>query len=924
MWQQLKFSNQAWVSLCGIGLLVWFAACMPLNEPPSSEGKLASVKQAVVGGKPDNSQPAVGGMVTKSAKSSYCTGTLIGSRLVITAAHCITNRSASAVQFRIDVPNGSGGITKTYYDIAQQVAHPKYGRTSRGLVNDVAVAILAKDVTGVAPMPINTQAMGNNWVGRKIFFIGYGLISTNPRQKPSSKYSAEIPLTRLLSDRFETKTAGKSICSGDSGGPALYKINGRMTLVGVNSYVTGRSSGGRPYCDGSGWDFRVDIYNSWLQPYLTKYGGKCTTDQDCGGCFACEKSTGKCKPKSVTQTPQFCGPCSGSCSNGGTCQPTSDGFRCLQPCDASRCCPTGSTCQKVGGTDQCVPDQNVCPPWKCQADKDCGAGEACTSGVCKPAPVQPAPTLCKKCSTNADCKGGICSSYPEGKYCTQPCSNKLFCPSGYACKSISGSDQCAPTSGICGCKSDSDCYSGFACSNGRCLRQGGGKYGDACDSVRRCAQGYRCIQQNGKGTCFQACQGAYPSGVPGATCGGSTGRSCQSGSRCLRLSGVGNVCFRTCSSSGQCVNGGSCRRLSNNLAFCYCTADSQCKNGATCNRDRVSSLGQCAKKSNSGSQCSAGFTCQNTTSGYLCVGGSGQDVGQECSSTRRCQSGLVCARTDRGNSVCIRRCTSNSSCSKEGGQCIQSGNIRFCVCNSAKCNSGYVCKDISSRNKVCTRGSSTGGCRSDSDCSGTQTCQGGKCQDQPACRSDIECPSGQVCKSGKCVAKPGCSSDADCKDTKLQCKNGQCVPKATGCSSDQDCAAGQKCNTQSGACEPSGGCKSDNECEASEQCTQGKCVPRASGCTDDNTCPAGQRCVNGSCVTPPSEGSSGTDAGAPGEKGKESAGAGADGGGSEGTTPKPPSKGCLCSVSSSSEGIPVALLLLLLLPLLLRRRSALL
>ena len=153
--------------LLGAGMI----ACQ-YQEAPSSTAKMSTVKQKVVGGQPDNRLPAVGALVAN--KRSFCTGTLIASRLVVTAAHCIdsaksSRRSGQRVEFRIDLPTGQGNnYQSVFYEADLMENHPSYGRTGRGLVNDVAYMTLKKDVTGVTPTPIHTSKIDNSWVGRKV------------------------------------------------------------------------------------------------------------------------------------------------------------------------------------------------------------------------------------------------------------------------------------------------------------------------------------------------------------------------------------------------------------------------------------------------------------------------------------------------------------------------------------------------------------------------------------------------------------------------------------------------------------------------------------------------------------------------------------------------------------------------------------
>ncbi|TNE51516.1 MAG: trypsin-like serine protease [Deltaproteobacteria bacterium] len=829
--------------LLGVGMV----ACQ-YQEAPTQAPTLNTVKQKVVGGQPDNRLPAVGALLAN--KRSFCTGTLIASRLVVTAAHCITSaqqsrQSGQTVEFRIDLPTGQGNnFQSVFYEADLLETHPQYRTSGGGLLNDVAYMTLKKDVTGVSPIPIHTTKMDNSWVGRKILFLGYGLIQTQPQlRSPGRKYGAEITLRTVQGDRIETKDTGISICSGDSGGPGLYKIGNDYQIVAVNSYVTGRTSGRQPLCDGSGWSFRVDYYVSWLTPLINKYGGKCTADKDCGPCYRCDTQQGKCVIKGTTPTKEFCSPCSAPSQCGGNgqniCQRQSVGNRCLQECDLNGCCPLGTSCRSVGGVSQCVPDKGACEPYKCQSDSECGPGEECNSGECKPKPVQASATLCKKCSSNADCGAGVCTDYPDGKYCTMPCVAENFCPTGYACKVVGGKAQCISSSGECKCSADTDCHTGNVCNAGICGKQGGGKYGDACDKSRPCAKNYSCVEsQSGNDVCVQACEGGFKTGQPGAAC--NTDGQCASGSRCYGIRGVGYACLQTCSRDGDCRNGGKCTQYGS-VSICICQTDGECTNGTACNKDILSTYGQCAAKATGGVPCEKGYECSFTGYGNYCLPEPTQEPGEACSGTSRCKDGSFCAQTGSGSYVCIKTCQSNSDCSKEGGTCTRSSGFSFCNCNSSSCSPGYVCKAISSNNKVCTVGT----CKTDADCGNTAVCDNGKCKPKEgSCRSDSDCESGKYCVSGLCS---DCRSAGDCGANET-CNQGKCQTRPGACNTNADCAQGQVC--ENGTCKAPSACVQDADCAQSYVCREAKCVP-AGSCSENKDCKSGQICEFGVCVKDP-------------------------------------------------------------------------
>src|SRR5512135_434460 len=95
-----------WMTGCGAGI----------------EIEAHSRQTAVVNGKTDTGHAAVGLL---KLGSSLCTGTLIGSRTVLTAAHCVEGTSA-----KFEIAGKS-------YDVAQMTPHPGYSSAVLN-VNDIA------------------------------------------------------------------------------------------------------------------------------------------------------------------------------------------------------------------------------------------------------------------------------------------------------------------------------------------------------------------------------------------------------------------------------------------------------------------------------------------------------------------------------------------------------------------------------------------------------------------------------------------------------------------------------------------------------------------------------------------------------------------------------------------------------------------
>jgi MYXO-CTERM domain-containing protein len=214
---------------------------------------------AIYGGRYDDDASATPAVVAlkvgRGTTYELCSGVLLAPNVLLTARHCVANSLTTEVACDANGQSTNGphlagnqpagrvqvftGATPAFSGPPDALGAAVFTLEADHFCNgDIALVVLDRQVSNIEPVAIRMK--GTIFEGETVRSVGYG---QNDRQTPiGSRFRKDnVPVLALGAGLSSSETAlgsfefevGKSICDGDSGGPAFSEETG--AVVGVVS-----------------------------------------------------------------------------------------------------------------------------------------------------------------------------------------------------------------------------------------------------------------------------------------------------------------------------------------------------------------------------------------------------------------------------------------------------------------------------------------------------------------------------------------------------------------------------------------------------------------------------------------------------------------------------------------------------------------
>ena len=230
---------------------------------------------AIVGGAPPMADGIGRSVVTiVGSRGNFCSGSLIASELVLTAAHCVQpGAEYKIVQYDAD-------HKPHLQDVKAVAVHPDFQMQAilaHRATADVALLRLQIPATGKTASATATPQLPLA-PGAEFTIVGVGVTVRGDGKSAGVTRAAHLLATgrpgtlqiRLVDPATEGTRDGLSACTGDSGGPVFENQPAGPVIIGVISWSTGPNNGSG--CGGLTGVTPLTLYRDWILRTARQWG----------------------------------------------------------------------------------------------------------------------------------------------------------------------------------------------------------------------------------------------------------------------------------------------------------------------------------------------------------------------------------------------------------------------------------------------------------------------------------------------------------------------------------------------------------------------------------------------------------------------------------------------------------------------------